>query len=208
MRVNEGVLRFLQASMVRPEILLLTTSLRMEDSCWEQRLKTGPVGNRDFTSSLLHLHITPFLLSESLISPCSSSFSLYSPSLFSLPYFFLSLYFLLIPLYPLSLLLLSLLPLSLLLLSLLLLYLLPLSLLSLSLLLLSLLPLSLLPLSLLPPSSSPPVVRLFRRSQNHPSPAVTAAVTMPCLKIIQSLIDPKEPTTTKNKVWNIYLTYC
>ena len=100
MHVNEGVLRFLQASMVRPEILLLTTSLRMEDSCWEQRLKTGPVGNRDFTSSLLHLHINPFLLSESLLSPCSSSFSLYSPSLFSLPYFFLSLYFLLIPLYP------------------------------------------------------------------------------------------------------------
>ena len=134
MHVNEGVLRFLQASMVRPEILLLTTSLRMEDSCWEQRLKTGPVGNRDFTSSLLHLHITPFLLSESLLSPCSSSFSLFSPSLFSLPYFFLSLYFLLIPLLPLSLLLLSLLPLSLL----------P----------LSLLHLSFLPLSLLPPSSS------------------------------------------------------
>ena len=61
MHVNEGVLRFLQASMVRPEILLLTTSLRMEDSCWEQRLKTGPIGNRDLHQlSLLHLHITPF----------------------------------------------------------------------------------------------------------------------------------------------------
>ena len=29
------------ASSVRPEILLLSDSLRMEDSCWEQRLRTG-----------------------------------------------------------------------------------------------------------------------------------------------------------------------
>ena len=29
------------ASVVRPEIMLLTDSLKMEDSCWEQRLRTG-----------------------------------------------------------------------------------------------------------------------------------------------------------------------
>ena len=88
--------------MVRPEILLLTTSLSMEDSCWEQRLKTGTYTHK--------------------------SSSCYTPPL------------------------------------------------------------------------SPAVVRLFRRSQDHPSPAVTAAVTMPCLKIIQRLVDPEDPTTAKNKV--------
>ena len=30
-----------QASLVRPEMLLLMASLDMEDSCWEQRLRTG-----------------------------------------------------------------------------------------------------------------------------------------------------------------------
>ena len=29
------------ASVVRPEIMLLTDSLKMEDLCWEQRLRTG-----------------------------------------------------------------------------------------------------------------------------------------------------------------------
>ena len=42
-------------------------------------------------------------------------------------------------------------------------------------------------------------MKLFRKSQDHPSPAVTAAVTMPCLKILQGLINPKDPTTSKNK---------
>ena len=48
-------------------------------------------------------------------------------------------------------------------------------------------------------SVSLPVMKLFRKSQDHPSPAVTAAVTMPCLKILQGLINPKDPTTSKNK---------
>lgn len=31
----------LQASAVRPELLLLSSSLDMEDCCWEQRMRTG-----------------------------------------------------------------------------------------------------------------------------------------------------------------------
>ena len=43
-------------------------------------------------------------------------------------------------------------------------------------------------------------MRLFRKTQSHPSPSVMAGVTMPCLKILQALIYPKDPISAKNKV--------
>ena len=56
--------------------------------------------------------------------------------------------------------------------------------------------------SLLPiPHNTPaPVVLLFRKAQSHPSPTVMIGVTMPCLKILQSLISPKDFTSSNNKV--------
>ena len=52
----------LQASMVRPEILLLTTSLSMEDTCWEQRLKTGTAYNSPYITSPYFNPFSPFLV--------------------------------------------------------------------------------------------------------------------------------------------------
>ena len=41
----------MQVAAVRPEIMLLAASLDMEDSCWEERLRTGVMffGGRGLT---------------------------------------------------------------------------------------------------------------------------------------------------------------
>ena len=44
------------------------------------------------------------------------------------------------------------------------------------------------------------VMSLFRKSRSHKSPVVMAAVTMPCLKIIHSLINPKTSMSALDKV--------
>ena len=51
-----------------------------------------------------------------------------------------------------------------------------------------------------PHNTPTPVVLLFRKAQSHPSPTVMTGVTMPCLKILQSLISPKDFTSSNNKV--------
>ena len=43
------------------------------------------------------------------------------------------------------------------------------------------------------------VLRLFRKAQSHPSPAVMAGITMPCLKILNFLICPTEPKSKRNQ---------
>ena len=43
------------------------------------------------------------------------------------------------------------------------------------------------------------VLRLFRKAQSHPSPAVMAGITMPCLKILDFLICPSEPMSKNNQ---------
>ena len=43
-------------------------------------------------------------------------------------------------------------------------------------------------------------MRLFRKSRSHTSPVVIAAVTMPCLKILHSLINPTLSTDETNTV--------
>ena len=43
-------------------------------------------------------------------------------------------------------------------------------------------------------------MRLFQRSQRNSSPAVITGVTLPCLKILQNVIYPKEAVSTKDKV--------
>ena len=41
------------ASAIHPEMLLLTTCLEMEDSCWEQRLRAGTVYSGSYTVQLV-----------------------------------------------------------------------------------------------------------------------------------------------------------
>ena len=48
-----------QASLVRHEMMLLTASLEMEDSCWEQRLRTGLC---TITLSLNHIRTVSILV--------------------------------------------------------------------------------------------------------------------------------------------------
>ena len=45
------------------------------------------------------------------------------------------------------------------------------------------------------------VMRLFRKSRSHTSPVVMAAVTMPCLKILHSLINPNVTDKKTDKVF-------
>ena len=64
------------------------------------------------------------------------------------------------------------------------------------------------------------VLQLFRKAQSHPSPAVMAGVTMPCLKILNFLICPSDPKSKHNQasqlttmyvhsaiIWKIYLEF-
>ena len=44
------------------------------------------------------------------------------------------------------------------------------------------------------------VMQLFRKSRSHKSPVVMAAVTMPCLKILHSLINPRVSTSKSDIV--------
>lgn len=44
------------------------------------------------------------------------------------------------------------------------------------------------------------VMKLFHKAQSHSSPATMAGVTMPCIKIMQSLVSPSASSGVKDKV--------
>ena len=102
-------------------MLLLTASLEMEDSCWEQRLRTGMLAHMYTTSCILYHYCC--------IEP---SHCFHTLTLITYMYMYV-------------------------------------------------------------------VVRLFRKAQAHPSPAVMAGVTMPCLKILNFLICPSDPKSKQNQ---------